>query len=259
MLAQRSVATHLVEPRSVLQLLEWADLANAALLWRYCLATAVLNMDAVLLEARPAFESLPPHLLEELEQMHRATVLPAARNSRAAAPSAGVKPAVAERRRAPAGESPMSSGGPRELHGPLTSSRWRLLQCGWRPTAAPEAGEAPEASGTCGDSSSSSKVSLHSLASSGAAALGAVRQPLPLQAESTPAAAVLHHWQQHGRSSAEAGEPFTSSVQQLAEVQAAAKLRRAIGKKLQQVRAVSILFYLPFKCLLYSSVQSTLP
>lgn len=75
----------LVDPRTALQVLEYADLAGAASLRAYCLAVAVCNLDTVLIEARGAFEDLPPHLLAEVEGVLHAhlrstgkTVMPAA-------------------------------------------------------------------------------------------------------------------------------------------------------------------------------------
>ena len=71
-LCQRVVARHLVEPRSALQLLELADAVAAPMLRAYCLAYSLQNLDLVLLEARPAFEGLPAHLVLELEQHWKA-------------------------------------------------------------------------------------------------------------------------------------------------------------------------------------------
>ncbi|CAL8469414.1 g8955 [Coccomyxa elongata] len=70
-LCERTVARHMVEPRSALALLQFADAAGAELLRQHCLAVALANLDAVILEAQGAFESLPQHLLEQLEEVQR--------------------------------------------------------------------------------------------------------------------------------------------------------------------------------------------
>ena len=66
-LCEEAVAYQLVEPRTALQVLEYADVAGAALLKAYCMNVAVCNLDTVLLESQGAFEELPHHLLMELE------------------------------------------------------------------------------------------------------------------------------------------------------------------------------------------------
>jgi hypothetical protein len=65
-ICQRVVALQLVEPRTAPTLLEYADVASAHLLKAYCLAVAVRNMDSCIAEARPAFEALPQHLLQQV-------------------------------------------------------------------------------------------------------------------------------------------------------------------------------------------------
>ncbi|KAL4535240.1 hypothetical protein Ndes2437A_g05967 [Nannochloris sp. 'desiccata'] len=70
-LCEEAVGQMLVDPRTALQILEYADLAGAEVLKSYCLAVAVCNLDAVLVEARGAFEELPPHLLAELERVFK--------------------------------------------------------------------------------------------------------------------------------------------------------------------------------------------
>lgn len=62
-IAQKVVARELVEPRTALPVLEYADAAGAALLRTFCLVTALRNLDLLLLEARDAFKALPPHLV----------------------------------------------------------------------------------------------------------------------------------------------------------------------------------------------------
>lgn len=71
-LCEEAVGQMLVDPRTALQILEYADLAGAEVLKSYCLAVAVCNLDAVLVEARGAFEELPPHLLAVLERVFKA-------------------------------------------------------------------------------------------------------------------------------------------------------------------------------------------
>lgn len=51
-LCQRRVALDLVEPRSALVVLEYADVAGAHLLRSFCFAVALSNLDAVILEVR---------------------------------------------------------------------------------------------------------------------------------------------------------------------------------------------------------------
>lgn len=70
-LCEEAVGQMLVDPRTALQILEYADLAGAEVLKSYCLAVAVCNLDAVLVEARGAFEELPPHLLAGLERVFK--------------------------------------------------------------------------------------------------------------------------------------------------------------------------------------------
>lgn len=76
-ISQKAVAQQLVEPRTVLSLLEYADACGTALLRAYCIAYCLQNLDAVLAEARGALEALPPHLTAELEQHWKAWMAPA--------------------------------------------------------------------------------------------------------------------------------------------------------------------------------------
>ena len=144
----------LVDPRTALQILEYADLAGAEVLKSYCLAVAVCNLDAVLVEARGAFEELPPHLLAELEtvlksQHKNASLIGASSSTNAkrnALGGARAASAVSSARRA----LDISNIHRREGIVPLIDSsssvvdtdmmkknapRWRL-QPGMRPTAA---------------------------------------------------------------------------------------------------------------------------
>ncbi|GIL71989.1 hypothetical protein Vretifemale_2403, partial [Volvox reticuliferus] len=74
-LCQRVVAAQLVDPRTTLPILEYADVAGAMLLRCYCVAAAVANLDCTLLEAPGCLAALPPHLLAELEHLYRTALL----------------------------------------------------------------------------------------------------------------------------------------------------------------------------------------
>ncbi|GIL45680.1 hypothetical protein Vafri_2878 [Volvox africanus] len=74
-LCQRVVAAELVDPRTALPILEYADVAGAMLLRCYCLAVAVANLDCTLVEAPGGLTGLPPHLLAELEHLYRTALL----------------------------------------------------------------------------------------------------------------------------------------------------------------------------------------
>ena len=65
-------------------------MAGASVLRAYCLAVAVCNLDAVLLEAGGAFEQLAPHLLEELEQVFKLRLAGGSAGIAAAAAAAAV-------------------------------------------------------------------------------------------------------------------------------------------------------------------------
>lgn len=58
-LAQACVAASLVEPRTVLALLQYADMAGVPLLSTYCMAFALANLDTVIAEAQVGDASLP--------------------------------------------------------------------------------------------------------------------------------------------------------------------------------------------------------
>ncbi|MEW5312301.1 MAG: hypothetical protein WDW38_003944 [Sanguina aurantia] len=75
LLCQRCVAASLAEPRNVLPLLEYADVAGVLELRGYCLALAAGNLDVIVTEARPALESLPIPLLTELEGLYKASMI----------------------------------------------------------------------------------------------------------------------------------------------------------------------------------------
>ncbi|EFJ52323.1 hypothetical protein VOLCADRAFT_102981 [Volvox carteri f. nagariensis] len=124
-LCQRLVATQLVEPRTALPILEYADVAGAALLRCYCLAVAVANLDCTLLEAPGGLISLPSHLLAELEHLYRAVLL-------APAPTSHPQGSL------PALGSGGGGGSAEDILGtspPIINTA--LLQMGRRPTAAP--------------------------------------------------------------------------------------------------------------------------
>lgn len=106
-------------------MLEYADVAGAEVLRAYCLAVAVCNLDAVLLEAGGAFELLAPHLLAELERLYKL------RLAGAGAGSGGDGNGVAGGRLATVPEAGGAVAGDEQAARP--GSR---LQPGRRPTAA---------------------------------------------------------------------------------------------------------------------------
>ncbi|KAK9788862.1 hypothetical protein WJX73_003208 [Symbiochloris irregularis] len=67
-MCEACVADHLAEPRTALQLLEFADAAGARALFEHALMVAVNNMVVVLMEAHGVLETLPLQLLSHLEQ-----------------------------------------------------------------------------------------------------------------------------------------------------------------------------------------------
>jgi len=69
LICQRVVAAHLVEPRTALEILEYAEMAGSGALATYCKQVAVANLDAVLLEAPETLAFLSPHLLKDLEDL----------------------------------------------------------------------------------------------------------------------------------------------------------------------------------------------
>lgn len=123
-------------------------MAGAYLLRAYCLAVVVCNLDAVLLEARGAFEELAPHLLAELEQLWKLRLAGGEQAPVAAGSAAGAARVAA----AALGESGLVGGrgwaaepaGPEEEElgeqAGMASAVRRMgsrLQPGARPTAAP--------------------------------------------------------------------------------------------------------------------------
>lgn len=131
------------------QVLEYADVAGADLLRAYCLAVAVCNLDAVLLEARGALEQLPPHLLAELERLWKLRLAggeasgggaagqqPAGAGGRAAADMAHAAARPRARALEPAGPEGHELGEEAESAPPVRRLGSRL-QPGARPTAAP--------------------------------------------------------------------------------------------------------------------------
>ena len=68
-LAERGVAESLVDPRTALQLFEYAEALESPLLKGYCAEVAAFNLDLILCEGGAAdLAALPDHLLEELER-----------------------------------------------------------------------------------------------------------------------------------------------------------------------------------------------
>jgi hypothetical protein len=129
------------------QVLEYADVAGAELLRAYCLAVAVCNLDAVLLEARGALETLPRHLLAELERLWKLRLSGGSSSSTSALAAAG-EPAAREPAGPEAEEEAMEgaalegvpgAGQLAQPGGPAGAALRRLgsrLQPGARPTAA---------------------------------------------------------------------------------------------------------------------------
>jgi len=70
-ICEAAVAQQLVDPRTALQVLEYADVAGAQQLRAYCLAVAACNLDAVIMEAKGSLMTLSPHLLAELEKVYK--------------------------------------------------------------------------------------------------------------------------------------------------------------------------------------------
>jgi hypothetical protein len=110
---------------TVLQVLEYADVAGAEVLRAYCLAVAICNLDAVLLEAGGAFEELAPHLLSEMERIYKLRLAGTGASSAPAAAAEAPGPSTSEA----AGSCVARAAAPL----PQLGSR---LQPGRRPTAA---------------------------------------------------------------------------------------------------------------------------
>eukprot|EP00884_Botryococcus_braunii_P008274 jgi/Botrbrau1/17448/Bobra.0054s0037.1 len=70
-LCEETVARTLVDPRSAVHILEFADTAGAHTLKHFCLSVVVDNLVLVLQESLAALEQLPEHLLEEIEVVLR--------------------------------------------------------------------------------------------------------------------------------------------------------------------------------------------
>lgn len=112
-------------------MLEYADVAGAETLRAYCLAVAVCNLDAVLLEAGGAFEEVAPHLLAELERLYRLRLAGAGSTlTTASSGISGSGRALSPQASEPAGPSP---DGDKPASVLRVGSR---LQPGRRPTAA---------------------------------------------------------------------------------------------------------------------------
>ncbi len=131
-LCEETVAQMLVDPRTALQILEYADLAGAEVLKSYCLSVAVCNLDAVLVEARGAFEELPLHLLAELENVFKTQQ----KGGCVAIGGAKAASAVASVRRKLENFADTTNLTGESMEVDIAdSSRWHL-QSGMRPTAA---------------------------------------------------------------------------------------------------------------------------
>ena len=138
-ICEEEVARRLVDPRTCLPVLEYADVAGAEVLRAYCLAVAVCNLDAVLLEAGGAFEELAPHLLGELERLFKLRLAGAGASGSSAQAAGGAAAAAGALDPEPAGPAASEEGAAAEAGSkqrqevPQPGS---LLQPGRRPTAA---------------------------------------------------------------------------------------------------------------------------
>ncbi|KXZ47089.1 hypothetical protein GPECTOR_38g326 [Gonium pectorale] len=214
-LCQRAVATQLVEPRTALPLLEYADVAGAALLRCYCMAVAVANLDCALLEAPAGLTGLPPHLLAELEHLYRAALL-------LPPPQAAVPGSAAGSLRGSSAGG-VGGGGADALE---AFHRRRVivsrLQKGRRPTAPPKWLEGAAAAERMAPHASSR------VAAAASAALGAIgHAALPgLQPLAVPALGVTMG---HGSGGGEEGAAGMGPDEEVA------RLARNLQRKLQQI------------------------
>ena len=70
-ICESSIAEHMVDPFSVLQVMQYADAAGAELLCDHCSDVASLNLDAVISEHPNVLPELSPNLLELLELKYK--------------------------------------------------------------------------------------------------------------------------------------------------------------------------------------------
>jgi len=98
---------------------------------RHCLAVALANLDAVVLEARAAVESLPPHLLDELEAAVKAH-LGRGHAVSGASPLSPRSPAIVRQAPWRASGSPPRSGRPTAAPADLGKARQDIMAT-WRP------------------------------------------------------------------------------------------------------------------------------
>jgi len=67
-ICEESIAKHMVDPHTALQVMMYADAAGARILCERCASVAALNLDAILIEHPTVLSQMPAHLLEYLEQ-----------------------------------------------------------------------------------------------------------------------------------------------------------------------------------------------
>lgn len=103
----------------------------------YCLSVVLCNLDAVLIEARGAFEALPPHLLDEMERLWKLRLAGSEPADREVAAARGAAAERNEAGLAPTPAGPEASASPVAIQ--WQSSLGITVQPGRRPSAAPPA------------------------------------------------------------------------------------------------------------------------
>ncbi|KAK9811637.1 hypothetical protein WJX72_007451 [[Myrmecia] bisecta] len=193
-------------------ILEFADAAGAEMLRQHCMAVALSNLDAVLLEARGVLEQLPPHVLADLERLQKAHFVVSAVPSAAAAPEA----ATALRQQLASSstiEGAAASGGRAtgSAAAAVAGRAARLLTR--RPTSAPDATGADEEAAPSGDAHQRTQSAAQ--AALRAVALSTSSAPRPLKSERS-----------------------FQDVKEASEAAAVGRQVRHIKKKLQQIHAL---------------------
>ena len=64
---EETIAKHMVDPHTVLQVMMYAEAAGADMLYRRCCCVAALNLDIVITEHPHIFAEMPRHLLRDIE------------------------------------------------------------------------------------------------------------------------------------------------------------------------------------------------
>ena len=64
---EETIAKHMVDPHTVLQVMMYAEAAGADMLYRRCCCVAALNLDIVITEHPQIFAEMPPNLLRDIE------------------------------------------------------------------------------------------------------------------------------------------------------------------------------------------------